>query len=50
MTVPRHIETDKDYHRATGRGGPQEEDVPQGAPLLSLNRCHRRSVGGDASE
>jgi hypothetical protein len=30
MTVPRHIETDKDYHRATGRGGPQEEDVPQG--------------------
>ena len=30
MTVPRHLETDKDYHRATGRGGPQEEDVPQG--------------------
>ena len=30
MTVPRHIETEKDYHRATGRGGPQEEDVPQG--------------------
>jgi hypothetical protein len=30
MTVPRHIETDKDYHRATGRGGPQEEDIPQG--------------------
>jgi hypothetical protein len=30
MTVPRHIETEKDYHRATGRGGPQEEDNPQG--------------------
>ena len=30
MTVPRHVETEKDYHRATGRGGPQEEDVPQG--------------------
>jgi len=30
MTVPRHIETEKDYHRATGRGGPQEQDIPQG--------------------
>ena len=30
MTVPRHIETEKDYHRATGRGGPEEEDIPQG--------------------
>ena len=30
MTVPRHLETEKDYHRATGRGGPQEEDIPQG--------------------
>jgi len=30
MTVPRHVETEKDYHRATGRGGPQEEDIPQG--------------------
>jgi hypothetical protein len=30
MTVPRHIETEKDYHRATGRGGPQESDIPQG--------------------
>ncbi|MFZ0271989.1 MAG: M14 family zinc carboxypeptidase [Acidobacteriaceae bacterium] len=30
MTAPRHIETEKDYHRATGRGGPQEEDIPQG--------------------
>jgi hypothetical protein len=30
MTVPRHIDTQKDYHRATGRGGPEEEDIPQG--------------------
>ena len=30
MTVPRHVETEKDYQRATGRGGPQEQDVPQG--------------------
>jgi hypothetical protein len=30
MTVPRHIETEKDYHRATGRGGSQEEDISQG--------------------
>ncbi|MFP5227653.1 MAG: M14 family zinc carboxypeptidase [Acidobacteriota bacterium] len=30
MTIPRHIETEKDYHRATGRGGPQDQDVPQG--------------------
>ena len=30
MTVPRHVDTQKDYHRATGRGGPEEEDIPQG--------------------
>jgi hypothetical protein len=30
MTVARHLETEKDYHRPTGRGGPQEEDIPQG--------------------
>ncbi len=30
MTAPRHIETEKDYHRATGRGGPQDQDTPQG--------------------
>ena len=30
MTVPRHIDTEKDYRRATGRGGPEEKDVPQG--------------------
>jgi hypothetical protein len=29
-TVPSRVQTEKDYHRATGRGGPQEEDVPQG--------------------
>ncbi len=33
-TVPRHIETEKDFHRATGRGGPQEEDVPQGRAIV----------------
>ncbi|HEY1809404.1 MAG TPA: M14 family zinc carboxypeptidase [Acidobacteriaceae bacterium] len=30
MTVPRHLETEKDSHRPTGRGGPQEQDIPQG--------------------
>ncbi len=30
MTVPRHLETEKDFHRPTGRGGPQEQDIPQG--------------------
>jgi hypothetical protein len=29
-TVPRRGETEKDYQRPTGRGGPQEEDIPQG--------------------
>jgi hypothetical protein len=29
-TIPHHIETEKDFHRPTGRGGPQEQDVPQG--------------------
>ncbi|HKQ96139.1 MAG TPA: hypothetical protein VJS40_11065, partial [Aestuariivirgaceae bacterium] len=29
MTSARHIETEKDYHRPTGRGGPQEQDVPE---------------------
>ncbi len=45
MTVPRHIETEKDYHRATGRGGPQEEDVPQGRAAVNPSRCRRRSPG-----
>jgi hypothetical protein len=30
MTVGRHLETEKDFHRPTGRGGPQDEDIPQG--------------------
>ena len=30
MTVPRHLETEKDFQRPTGRGGPQEQDIPQG--------------------
>jgi hypothetical protein len=29
-TVPRRGETEKDYQRPTGRGGPQDEDIPQG--------------------
>ncbi|HEV2280430.1 MAG TPA: hypothetical protein VGS02_19780, partial [Acidobacteriaceae bacterium] len=29
ITSPRHIETEKDYHRPTGRGGPQEQDLPE---------------------
>jgi Zinc carboxypeptidase len=35
MTVPRHLLTEKDYHRPTGRGGPQEEDVPQGRAAVA---------------
>lgn len=30
MTVPDHVLTEKDYHRPTGRGGPEEEDISQG--------------------
>ena len=32
MTVDRHIETEKDYKRPTGRGGPEEEDAPDARP------------------
>ena len=35
MTVPRHLLTEKDYHRPTGRGGPQEEDVPEGRAAVA---------------
>ncbi|HKO13791.1 MAG TPA: M14 family zinc carboxypeptidase, partial [Acidobacteriaceae bacterium] len=28
-TSSRHIDTEKDYHRPTGRGGPQEQDIPE---------------------
>jgi Zinc carboxypeptidase len=30
MTVPRRGESARDYQRPTGRGGPQEDDIPQG--------------------
>jgi len=30
LTTGRHITTEKDYKRPTGRGGPEEEDTPQG--------------------
>ena len=29
-TVPHHLLTEKDYKRPTGRGGPEDEDAPQG--------------------
>ena len=29
-TVNRHVMTDKDYKRPTGRGGPDDEDAPEG--------------------
>jgi Zinc carboxypeptidase len=32
LTVNRNIPTAKDYKRPTGRGGPEEEDVPEGRP------------------
>jgi hypothetical protein len=33
LTVNRHILTAKDYKRPTGRGGPEDEDIPQGRPI-----------------
>jgi hypothetical protein len=33
LTVNRNILTAKDYKRPTGRGGPEEEDVPEGRHL-----------------
>ena len=33
LTVNYHILTAKDYKRPTGRGGPDDEDVPQGRPF-----------------
>jgi len=35
MTLNRHVETEKDYHRATGRGGPEDEDIPQGRAAVA---------------
>jgi hypothetical protein len=32
MAVNRHIETEKDYKRPTGRGGPDEDDAPESRP------------------
>ncbi|MGC2618319.1 MAG: M14 family zinc carboxypeptidase [Acidobacteriaceae bacterium] len=32
---PGRVETEKDYHRPTGRGGPQEEDVPEGRAAVA---------------
>jgi hypothetical protein len=33
LTVNRNILTAKEYKRPTGRGGPDEEDTPQGRPI-----------------
>ncbi len=33
LTVNRNILTAKEYKRPTGRGGPDDEDVPEGRPL-----------------
>jgi len=33
LTVNRNIMTAKEYKRPTGRGGPDEEDVPEGRPF-----------------
>ncbi|MGC2638556.1 MAG: hypothetical protein WA294_15345, partial [Acidobacteriaceae bacterium] len=33
--VPIHVLTQKDYKRPTGRGGPEEEDVPQGRAAVA---------------
>ena len=30
MTVPWHLTTEKDLKRPTGRGGPQDQDIPEG--------------------
>jgi hypothetical protein len=31
--VNRHVLTEKDYKRPTGRGGPDDEDIPEGRPI-----------------
>ncbi len=33
LSTPRHIITEKDFKRPTGRGGPDDEDVPEGRPI-----------------
>jgi hypothetical protein len=32
---PGRVETEKDYHRPTGRGGPQDEDIPEGRNIVA---------------
>jgi hypothetical protein len=32
LITPRQIMTEKDYKRPTGRGGPEDEDAPEGRP------------------
>ena len=34
-SVNRHITTEKDFKRPTGRGGPTEEDVPEDRPYIA---------------
>ena len=34
LTVNRKLPTQKDYKRPTGRGGPEDEDVPEGRPIM----------------
>ncbi|HTU46612.1 MAG TPA: M14 family zinc carboxypeptidase [Bryobacteraceae bacterium] len=33
LVTPRQILTEKDYKRPTGRGGPEDEDLPEGRPF-----------------
>ncbi len=33
LVVNRNVLTEKEYKRPTGRGGPEEEDIPEGRPI-----------------
>jgi hypothetical protein len=33
LVTPRQILTEKEYKRPTGRGGPEDEDLPEGRPI-----------------
>ncbi len=33
LTTNRHLLTQKEYKRPTGRGGPEDEDIPEGRPV-----------------
>lgn len=35
LAVPRRVLTQSDYHRPTGRGGPDDEDIPQGRAAVA---------------